>query len=390
MSVRTVQLGEVATIERCAATKTECANLPFVGLEHVESGSGNFAVEFKRRPEPMLATKFRFGAEHVLYGKLRPYLNKVVLPDFDGVCTTEILPILPKPGAIERRFLYALLLSPYFVRWASLRVSGANLPRLDPGMLEEFYFDLPSLPEQERIARLLEQANRLRRTRRYTLELSDTFLPAAFVSLFGNPAKNPKYPLVPLGELIVSGPQNGLYKHASAYGSGTRIVRIDAYQNGSAIDFAELQRVRLSSDEIATYGLLEGDFLINRVNSRTHLGKSTVVPHLSEPAVYESNMMRFRVDEKRLNPIYAAQFLHTPFINEQIQRRAKDASNQSSINQDDVEGFAVLLPPHAAQQHFATLVSRHERLRARQRESLRQADHLFQSLLGSAFSLNGS
>ncbi len=177
---------------------------------------------------------------------------------------------------------------------------GGSLLRARPAQVADIEIRLPALSEQQRIARLLDQAGRLRRTRRFAVELSDTFLAAAFVSLFGNPAKNPKYPLVPLGELIVSGPQNGLYKHASAYGSGTRIVRIDAYQNSTAVGFAELQRVRLSSDEIATYGLLEGDFLINRVNSRTHLGKSTVVPHLSEPAVYESNMMRFRVDDKRL------------------------------------------------------------------------------------------
>ena len=290
--------------------------------------------------------------------------------------------IRPK-SADQAAYLSFFFRSPTFFKHRDAIARGANIQNLRFSQFEEIVLEIPL--EQERISGELEQADRLRRTRRYTLELSDAFLRAAFVSLFGNPAKNSKYPLVPLGELIVRGPQNGLYKPAAAYGSGTRIVRIDAYQNSSAIDFAELQRVRLSSDEIATYGLLKGDFLINRVNSRTHLGKSTVVPRLSEPAVYESNMMRFRVDENRLNPVYAAQFLHTPFINEQIQKLAKDASNQASINQEDVEGFVVLLPPLVAQHHFAVLVLKHERLRANQREALRQTDHLFQSLLDRAF-----
>ena len=188
MSFRNVQLGEVARIDRRAASTAECLTLPFVGLEHVESHTGNFSRDFVRKPEALLATKFRFGPKHVLYGKLRPYLNKVALPDFEGVCTTEILPLLPNAAELDRGFLYGLLLSPPFVRWASLRVSGANLPRLDPGTMEEFTFRLPTLPEQRRIAGLLEQADRLRRTRRYALELSDTFLPATFKSLFGNAA----------------------------------------------------------------------------------------------------------------------------------------------------------------------------------------------------------
>jgi type I restriction enzyme S subunit len=336
-----------------------------------------------------------FAENDVLVAKITPCMENGKcaiargLRDRIGFGSTEFHVLRASTRVLPEWLLYFWRL-PETRRNAERCMTGtAGQKRVPSSHLKQVKIRLPDLTTQTRVIKQLEQADRLRRTGRYALELSDTFLPAAFVSLFGNPANNRKYPLVSLGELIVSGPQNGLYKPAAAYGSGTRIVRIDAYQNSSAIDFAELKRVRLSSDEIATYGLRKGDFLINRVNSRTHLGKSTVVPQLSEPAVYESNMMRFRVDEKRLNSVYAAQLLHTPFINEQIQKQAKDASNQSSINQEDVEGFAVLLPPLAAQRHFAALVLKHERLRANQREALRQADHLFQSLLHLCFSENG-
>jgi type I restriction enzyme S subunit len=262
---------------------------------------------------------------------------------------------------------------------------GGSLLRARPGYVAEIEIPLPPLSEQQRIAGVLEQADRLRRTRRYALELSDSFLPAAFRQLFGDPAKKTQWPFVPFGELISTGPQNGLYKHAATYGSGTPIVRIDAYQSGEVVNFTELKRVRLSPEEVKTFGLVAGDFLINRVNSRSHLGKSMLVPQLAEPTVFESNMMRFRLKESTIVAAYALKFLQTPFLNAQIQKQAKDASNQSSINQEDVEGFAILLPPLALQQQFASLVTRHERLRAVQREALRQAEHLFQSLLHRAF-----
>lgn len=247
--------------------------------------------------------------------------------------------------------------------------------------LFDLFLALPPLPEQRRIAAQLEQADRLRRTRRYTLDLSDSFLPATFRRMFAKCAA----PLTPLGELVTSGPQNGLYKPSSCYGAGTLIVRIDAYQNGDVVDMAALKRVRLEPDEIANYGLCEGDFLINRVNSRSHLGKATRVGRLHEPAVFESNMMRFRVDEARMDPCFLNHCVQTPAWNRQIQTLAKDASNQSSINQEDVGSLRIPLPPLAQQRAFAAIVAQHERLRATQRESLRQAEHLFQTLLHRAF-----
>ena len=69
----------------------------------------------------------------------------------------------------------------------SRKARGAIMDGLNTSILKECVIPVPSLSEQQRIAGLLEQADRLRRTRRYALELSDTFLPAAFLKLFGNP-----------------------------------------------------------------------------------------------------------------------------------------------------------------------------------------------------------
>src|SRR5207248_1758292 len=112
------------------------------------------------------------------------------LPDFEGVCTTEILPLLPHPETLDRGYLYGALLSKRFVKWATSSVSGANLPRLDPERLRDYEIELPDLLEQRRIAARFEQADRLRRTRRYALELTESFLPATFLGLFGDPLRN--------------------------------------------------------------------------------------------------------------------------------------------------------------------------------------------------------
>ncbi len=289
---------------------------------------------------------------------------------------------------IDSRFLLF-----FFHSKASLlesKASGSTVKGILIEDLQELEIALPPLPEQRRIAAQLEQADRLRRTRRYALELTDTFLPAAFLELFGDSRANTKqWDSVTFGEVVIRGPQNGLYKPASAYGAGTPIVRIDAFYDGVVTELASLKRVRLSPHEIERFALTENDIVVNRVNSRPYLGKSALIPRLNEPTVFESNMMRTTLNTESANPTYVTHYLQTSFVKSQIQVLARDAVNQSSINQEDVKGLMLRLPPLPLQQRFASLVERAERLRATQREALRQAEHLFSSLLHRAFNEEG-
>ena len=95
--------------------------------------------------------------------------------------------------------------------------------------------------------------------------------------------------------------------------------------------------------------------------------------------------MRFAVDRSRVNPTFLAHQLQTEFLKRQIQQAAKDAVNQASINQEDVQSFQIRLPPLSIQNKFQDVLHIHARLRATHFETLRQADHLFQTLLHQAF-----
>lgn len=114
---------------------------------------------------------------------------------------------------------------------------------------------------------------------------------------------------VEFGQLISDGPQNGLYKPASFYGEGTLIVRIDAFYDGKIAAWNELKRLRLTKAERTQFAIRDDDILINRVNSPKFLGKSALVRGLNEPCVYESNMMRLRLDPSRVRPTYAILYL---------------------------------------------------------------------------------
>lgn len=131
------------------------AGLPYLGLEHIESGSGQFDLS-ATNPDAKSQT-FRFSGRHVLYGRLRPYLKKVALPDRDGRCSTEIFPILPKSG-VERRYLAYWLLSDATTAAINATCTGARMPRADMDAVLDLPIYAPSLQEQRRIVALLDEA----------------------------------------------------------------------------------------------------------------------------------------------------------------------------------------------------------------------------------------
>jgi type I restriction enzyme S subunit len=143
--------------------------------------------------------------------------------------------------------------------------------------------------------------------------------------------------------------------------------------------------VRLSQAEREGFRLSENDVVINRVNSLEYLGKCALIPKLSEETVFESNMMRMRFDSKTTHPRFIVQFLQTAFAKSQIQMRAKHAINQASINQQDVSGFRVNLPPIKLQREFARRVNAVEKLKTAHRASLAELDALFATLQHRAF-----
>ena len=97
----------------------------------------------------------------------------------------------------------------------------------------------------------------------------------------------------PLGKHLAEGPTNGVYRPESDYAAhGTRIVRIDDFDNGRIKSIEGLRRVVVEPVVQTRYSLTQDDVLINRVNALSHIGKATLVPVLQEPTIFESNMMR--------------------------------------------------------------------------------------------------
>jgi type I restriction enzyme S subunit len=125
-------------------------------LEDIEKGTSRLLSKVIARERKFKSTKNGFPAGAVLYGKLRPYLDKVLIADSKGVCTTEINPISFFEN-IDARYLRWYLKSPYFISYADGSTYGMNLPRLGTDSAREALFAFPPLIEQSRIVAKVDE-----------------------------------------------------------------------------------------------------------------------------------------------------------------------------------------------------------------------------------------
>ncbi len=143
----------------------ECDSIPaekiprdawILDLEDIEKQSGKILQRLTATERQSTSTKHSFRKNMVLYSKLRPYLNKVVLADSDGYCTTEILP-LDFIDIIYPRYAQFFLMSPFFVNYAKHCSYGMKMPRLGTKDGKNAYFAIPPYNEQIRIANNIEK-----------------------------------------------------------------------------------------------------------------------------------------------------------------------------------------------------------------------------------------
>ena len=148
------KLGELSSPSSNKVEPKETPNVRYLSLEHIEPHTGRILGH--GRGADVNSTKAIFRSGDVLYGKLRPYLNKVTVPDFDGICSTDILVFNQKPW-IDSRFLMRFLFSTAVVDFANHNSSGVQLPRIAWGQLSTIDVPLPPLTEQRRIVAKVEE-----------------------------------------------------------------------------------------------------------------------------------------------------------------------------------------------------------------------------------------
>ncbi len=149
-----VKLGEIIEPSKDKYEPLNNKKLKFVGLEHIEKDTGEISG-FTSSGE-VRSTKSIFNKGDLLYGKLRPYLNKVAVTEFDGICSTDIL-VFKLQNNLSNSFLKYRFLQRDFVNYAQKNVNGVHHPRVNFKTLAEFTIWLPEYSEQNLIVSEIEE-----------------------------------------------------------------------------------------------------------------------------------------------------------------------------------------------------------------------------------------
>lgn len=164
-------IGDVVSIDSVLIDprEDEYLDLLHVGGANIVSGTGEIKDLKTAREENLISGKFVFTPGHVVYSKIRPYLRKVIRPDFRGICSADIYPLNPKTERITADYLFYLLLSRDFTNYANVVSNRAGMPKVNRTQLFAYEFKLPDLETQNEITAKLDEM------RNTSLNLADEF-----------------------------------------------------------------------------------------------------------------------------------------------------------------------------------------------------------------------
>ena len=331
----------------------------YLGLEHLAPGrlvrvGGGKASE-------MRSNTSAFQPGDVLYGKLRPYLDKAALADEPGVCTTELL-VLRAKANVDPRFLAAAVHSPSFLEYAVAGTTGVQHPRTSWAHTREFQMPAFTPCEQQGIADLLWLVHEAISQSGALVEEAQALKRAAMHTLFtrglrGEPQKETEVGPVPESWNLVN---FASVRENLQYGTSIRCTYDVSEHPVLRIPNIEPQRVTandlkycaLTGSDAAKYQLEDGDLLFIRTNGvLDRLGSCAVYEGYPANALFASYLIRAKLEPDYVVPHFAASFFGSELGTSIVAGRAISASDgKFNLNTAAIDSLLLPLPPTLSEQ----------------------------------------
>ena len=333
----------------------------YLELEDIESWT--MRILGKRNTLLVESDVTLFKSGDVLFGKLRPYLAKVVQPDFDGKCTGEILAI--EPQHIDGGYLKYALIDPEMVYKCTLFSYGAKMPRINwAKQLSTFEITFPPLPEQRRIAGYLDDKcvaiDKAVAAKRKQLEALDKAWSSVLYETVTRGSINEKgvsqsslpaeWRVRKLGE--IGRCQNGISKDGQYFGYGAPFVSYKDVYDDSKLPDTPMGLVDSSEEEQYRYSVRRGDIFFTRTSETAdEVGFSSVCLKTIPKATFAGFVIRVRPAIEILLPEYSRYYFRSSSV---CQFFAKEMMvvTRASLSQHILKSIPVLIPPLTEQRRI--------------------------------------
>ncbi len=158
---------------------------PHIGIDSIEKETGSLIGYRTIAEDGVISGKYLFTPKHIIYSKIRPNLNKVAMPDFEGLCSADAYPILVKEGICNREYFGYTLRSQYFLDYILTFSNRTNLPKVNRSQVEGFTLPLPPIDRQNQFATFVQQVDKSKLAVQKSLEELETLKQALMQQYFG-------------------------------------------------------------------------------------------------------------------------------------------------------------------------------------------------------------
>lgn len=160
-------------------------NYPHIGIDSIEKETGRLIGYRTIAEDGVISGKYLFTPAHIIYSKIRPNLNKVALPDFEGLCSADAYPILVKEGICNREYLGYTLRSNYFLDYILAFSNRTNLPKVNKNQVERFILPLPPIEIQNRFSDFAHRIDKSKVKIQKSLDETQCLLDSLMQKYFG-------------------------------------------------------------------------------------------------------------------------------------------------------------------------------------------------------------
>ena len=358
-----------------------------LNLDQIESHSGRVLSWERVGNDQVAASTFFFDKDTVLYSKLRPYLNKVVVADRQGVATTELVPLRVDPDRVLPSYVAYFLRSPRFLQFATTVVAGAKMPRMVMTEFWKYKIPLPPLPEQRRIAAILDKADALRAQRRQAIAKLDQLLQSVFLEMFGDPVTNPKgWPMVHVGDAFSAFVGGKNVECPDSGSSPYRILKVSAVTKTVFMP----DQSKLAPDGLipaSEHIVRNGDLLFSRANTAELVAATAYVWETPPNLVLPDKIWRMVLrDESKLIPLFAWELFKNRAFRDELSKRSSGTSgSMKNISKAKLMLVPMPLPPLELQNKLALLSRRLHQQRAWLERQQSGLDQVQTAIATSAF-----
>ena len=339
-----------------------------LNLDMIESNTGRIIEKVYEDVENALSVQ-SFDEGNVLFSKLRPYLNKVVIPDEPGMATTELVPLRPEPSKLHKVFLSHLLRGNQFVNYANDIAGGTKMPRMPLTELRNFDCILPPMDKQLEFVFIAEQVDKSK--------FGD--FKSQFIEMFGNPLSlNQKNELKRLGECCILNPRRP--NIALCDTDKVSFIPMPAVsEDGYLVDMTDEEYGKVKKG--FTY-FENNDVLFAKITPCMENGKGAIVHGLTNGIGMGSTEFHvLRPINGISSPYWLLALTRMPIFRERAAKNMSGTGGQKRVSASYLDHFMVGLPAIEEQRRFEAIYRQADKSKFELKQCIENIDKVIKSLI---------